>query len=183
MTSNERDEDFSFPWQPAPHAPWLLISANNRQVAQFQAWNENSGSLIVAERHCAQAAYAMNKMYANASREISYADPPEPHDVDLIWNDLRIMQHLVVQWANNAMPDRTPTHALLKFYEEMGELVRDPKDPEEYADLLIMLVDLAAMHGVTDLGAAVKAKMKINANRKWEQTPTGTMQHTNEQDI
>jgi Protein of unknown function (DUF550) len=183
MTSNERDEEYPFPWKPAPHAPWLLISANNRQVAHFQAWNDNSGSLIVSERHCAQAAYAMNEKYGKLGHAISYADPPEPHDVDLNWNDLRVMQHLVVQWADSAMPDRTPTHALLKMSEEIGELIRDPTDPEEYADLFIMLVDLAAMHGVTDLGAAVKAKMKINANRKWEQMPTGTMQHTNEQDI
>ena len=156
---------YPLPWTPAPNARWLLIAANGNQVATFQAWHNQNGVLPDAEKHCALVAEAVN---GNAAAD---------NGIDVNWNDLRIMQRLIVQWANNAMPNRTPSNALLKMTEETAELIRDPTDPEEYADILVMLVDLAAMHGVHDLGEAVRKKMKVNANRTWSQTSTGIMRH------
>lgn len=82
----------------------------------------------------------------------------------------------VVQWANAAIPDRTPASALIKMFEEVGELSKDLSSPGEYADVLIMILDLAHMHGV-DLAQAVRDKMKINRLRTWTRTETGTYQH------
>lgn len=82
----------------------------------------------------------------------------------------------VVQWANSAFPDRKPQSALLKLFEETGELVRDPSDAGEYADIFIMLFDLADMHGV-DVAKAIRDKLALNRQRTWTKTATGTLQH------
>ena len=82
----------------------------------------------------------------------------------------------VVAWANAAIPDRTPASALIKMFEEVGELSKDLRSSGEYADVLIMILDLAHMHGV-DLEKAVRDKMEINRSRTWTRTETGTYQH------
>lgn len=82
----------------------------------------------------------------------------------------------IVEWANQALPGRVVQSALLKLFEETGELVRDPKKSEEYADICIMLFDLAHMNGV-DLTQAIVDKMAINRGRVWTVTPSGTFQH------
>lgn len=83
----------------------------------------------------------------------------------------------VVQWANSVFPDRKPQSALLKLFEETGELVKDPSDASEYADIFIMLLDLADMHGV-DVVKAIRDKLALNRQRTWTKTATGTLQHT-----
>jgi NTP pyrophosphatase (non-canonical NTP hydrolase) len=92
------------------------------------------------------------------------------------------MQTQVVQWADAAFPHRQPWMAFLKLYEEIGEVVRKPHAAGEWADVFIMLVDLAHMHGIRDIGRAVEEKMAINRARKWHHTATGTMQHNGEED-
>jgi NTP pyrophosphatase (non-canonical NTP hydrolase) len=82
----------------------------------------------------------------------------------------------IVEWADQVFPDRTNSSALLKLFEEVGELVKDPHSPGEYADICIMVFDLAHMHGV-DLASAIKEKMQINKARTWRVTATGTLQH------
>jgi NTP pyrophosphatase (non-canonical NTP hydrolase) len=82
----------------------------------------------------------------------------------------------IVDWADSVFPDRTPSSALLKLFEEVGELVRDPTSPGEYADIAIMLFDLAHMHDI-DLGEAIREKMAVNRARTWRITDTGTLQH------
>lgn len=82
----------------------------------------------------------------------------------------------IVGWADEVFPDRPPTSALLKLFEEVGELVKDPSDGSEYADICIMLFDLANMHGV-DITAAIKKKMAINKARTWGLTASGTLRH------
>jgi hypothetical protein len=39
------------------------------------------------------------------------------------------------------------------------------------------MLDLAKMHGVTDLTGAILTKARINQAREWEETTTGTWQH------
>ena len=82
----------------------------------------------------------------------------------------------VVQWADSAFPGRKPQSALLKLFEETGELVKDPSDASEYADIFIMLLDLANMHGV-DVVKAIRDKLALNRQRVWVKTATGTLQH------
>ncbi len=82
----------------------------------------------------------------------------------------------IVEWADSAFPKRTPQSAFLKFFGEIGELVDNPSNPDEYADICIMLFDLANMHGV-DIAQAIKTKMNINRSRTWVTTALGTWRH------
>ena len=91
-------------------------------------------------------------------------------------SDLTELTREVVDWADNAIPERTAASALIKMFEEIGELTKDLRSPGEYADVMIMLLDLAHMHEV-DIGQAVRDKMAVNRSRTWAITETGTYQH------
>lgn len=93
------------------------------------------------------------------------------------FNDLRIMQQLVVLWADATFPNRTPQSAFMKLFEEIGEVIRSPRDAGEWADLFIMQVDLCKMYGIVDIGKAVADKMTVNAHRSWTISGSGTFQH------
>lgn len=90
--------------------------------------------------------------------------------------EIKALTDDIVQWADEVFPNRRPASALLKLFEEVGELVRNPDSPGEYADICIMLFDLANMHNI-DLASAIREKMDINRNRVWTVTRNGTMQH------
>jgi NTP pyrophosphatase (non-canonical NTP hydrolase) len=86
----------------------------------------------------------------------------------------------VVAWADSRFPDRTSQSAFLKLFEEIGELIKNPRSPGEYADVVIMLLDLANMHGV-QMTQAIRDKLAILHDRKeWAQTETGVFQHVGE---
>lgn len=66
--------------------------------------------------------------------------------------------------ADGYLPQRTPASAFLKLFEELGELVAAPHDPDEWADVFIMLLDLAYLYKVTPaLIPAIVHKLGINA--------------------
>jgi len=90
--------------------------------------------------------------------------------------EIKKLTKSIVEWADSVFPDRKPEAALLKLFEEVGELVKNPRSPGEYADICIMLFDLADMHKI-DLAQAIKDKMEVNRSRQWVVTKTGTMQH------
>jgi len=92
-------------------------------------------------------------------------------------SEIKDLTKEIVEWADSVFPDRGPQAALLKLFEETGELVKNPKSPGEYADICIMLFDLANMNGI-DLSSAIKDKLQINKRRTWEKSLTGTLQHT-----
>ena len=85
----------------------------------------------------------------------------------------------VVEWADSVFPDRTEEAALRKLMlEELPELLNGGRgDPGEYADVLILLVDIAHMRGI-DIVAAGHAKMAVNEGRSWVLDPvTGSLKH------
>ena len=89
------------------------------------------------------------------------------------------LQCEVVNWASEAHPHRTPESTMLKLFEEIGEMIADPADASEYADVIIMLLDIAWQNGINGrvLEEAVRGKMKINRARKWRVTEFGTLKH------
>lgn len=91
------------------------------------------------------------------------------------------MQAQVVRWADEMFPDRVPANGFMKFFEEFGEVIKNPRDPQEWADVFIMLFDLADHYGLKGqaLSNAIHAKMSINKGRKWTKSETGVMQHVN----
>ena len=92
---------------------------------------------------------------------------------------LRGAQALVTDWANEVFPDRTIKGTLAKLTsEELPELiVSGMKDELEYADALILVLDLAGQAGI-DIEMALQRKMNINRGRKWRRDPdTGFYSH------
>lgn len=82
-------------------------------------------------------------------------------------------QQRIKEWADRVYPDRTAHGALVKLMlEEVPELLNGGlDDPGEYADTLILLLDIAQMRGINAL-QAVHDKMKINEERTWAIDPT-----------
>lgn len=83
----------------------------------------------------------------------------------------------VHKWADIVFPSRTAPSTFVKLFEEIGEIIKSPSRGSEYADALILLFDLALMHGVSDLEGEIERKMTVNKKRVWEKSPTGTYHH------
>lgn len=89
------------------------------------------------------------------------------------------LQQEIAEWADSVYPHRTNESILKKLDEEVAELRSATLDPHEYADLIILILDLGRMNGI-DIGRAVREKIEINNGRQWAIDPdTGVMSHTN----
>ena len=108
--------------------------------------------------------------------------PQEP-EIAIEWGrsrDLLYVQKLNRQVADRLFPHRTPQSMFLKMYGEIAEIVKDPSDPQEIADLLIMLLDRMDLIGY-DAGLQIMLKLEKNLHRKWHIDPaTGVAQHIKE---
>lgn len=98
------------------------------------------------------------------------------------WADVRRIQQEVKDWADRVYPTRTAHGALTKLMlEEIPEFALNQHDPGEYADLVILVLDIATLNGI-DVATAVRDKMMKNWNRDWRVDPeTGLMRHTNDE--
>lgn len=94
-------------------------------------------------------------------------------------HDLQKMQNDIIEWADSAFPSRTPGIALLKMFSEIGEVIDNPTDPMEWADILVLLLDAASLNGISgdQLTKAFIEKMGINRNREWREGRLGVMSH------
>jgi len=83
--------------------------------------------------------------------------------------NLQHLQSIVVEWADLKFPKRVPSMALLKMFSEIGEVIDNPSDATEWADVLILFLDVAKLSGVSgnDLTTAFIEKMEINKKREW----------------
>lgn len=92
------------------------------------------------------------------------------------------MQADIAQWADTVYPNRTAHGSLAKLVmEEIPEFITcKMKDPLEYADLVIMILDIAHLQGI-NVGRAVVKKMHINRKRTWKvEEGTGFLKHQGE---
>jgi hypothetical protein len=88
----------------------------------------------------------------------------------------------ITAWSNAQFPDRTLFGTVAKLaLEEMPEFLRNRDDPLEYADMLILILDIASQQGI-DVGAALEQKMAINRKRSWAMGADGLYKHTNKDD-
>ncbi len=99
---------------------------------------------------------------------------PEMQDV---LGEVDRLQQIIWEQANKLFPDRTPSSAFMKLYSEIAEVIDSPSSADEYADVFILLLDLAKMHGVVNLGKAILKKSQVNGERKWMKNALGTYQH------
>lgn len=81
-------------------------------------------------------------------------------------------------WQAVTFPKGTPASIVEHLRREVVELVNDPTDSEELADVVILAAGLANVLGV-DLAAVVAEKLAINRQRTWgEADPeTGVVEH------
>lgn len=96
---------------------------------------------------------------------------------------VRGAQQMVTAWADQVFPDRTVKGTLSKMMcEELPEFITSElRDPLEYADLLILVLDLAGQMRI-DVEDALRRKMEINRKRKWRRDPdTGNWRHIREE--
>jgi len=70
------------------------------------------------------------------------------------------------EWQNVTFPQATPASASKHLLKEAHELVAAPTDPEEMADILLLIIGVANKAGV-DLVEAAAAKLAKNKARKW----------------
>lgn len=92
---------------------------------------------------------------------------------------VRLLQLEIAQWADQHFPNRTAHNALSKLMlEELPELISgNLSDPLEFADVLILVLDIAHLQDI-NIADAVRAKMEINRNRAWNIDPeTGLLKH------
>lgn len=86
-------------------------------------------------------------------------------------------QRLITAWADRTFPDRTIEEAVKKLKKETAELeVSGHLDAGEFADVAILLFDIAHLQGI-DLSRAIENKMRINESRTWMKMGDGTHQH------
>lgn len=98
------------------------------------------------------------------------------------WDSISCIQAEISGWADAVFPERTPHNALCKLMlEEIPEFALSQDDPEEYADLVILVLDIATLRGI-DVGAAVRAKMEKNRSRVWAVDENGIMKHVKVED-
>lgn len=87
------------------------------------------------------------------------------------------LQKRISEWADRVYPTRTPEVAFAKMVGEVGEILANPEDPLEWADVAILLLDAAKLRGI-DIVQASHEKMGINEQRTWKVDPrTGLMSH------
>lgn len=81
--------------------------------------------------------------------------------------------------ADRLFPKRTDVSMFLKIYAETAELIDAPDDEDEYADLMIMLLDYGSRKKFA-IEAVIRRKMAINEKRKWNMNQYGAFQHVEE---
>lgn len=90
------------------------------------------------------------------------------------------LQEQVHAWANDTFGERAPARAWLKTFSEIGEVIDNPDDPLEWADVFIMLLDLAKMYNI-NVTRAILDKLFINKGRKWTER-NGVFTHVKDDD-
>ena len=61
---------------------------------------------------------------------------------------LKAFQVGITAWADRMFPDRTADEILRKMLIEVEELIEDRVTPDEYADVVILVLDLASQYGI-----------------------------------
>lgn len=151
----------------------LQKDAAQRGFLQEPTGQERPGVPTVQQQDSQPAAANSHRTVAQ-STVASDSLPPVPPPADPV----TVLQGRIAVWADRVFPHRTPHGSLCKMVmEEIPELLNGGlDDPLEYADVLILLLDVAHLRGI-DAIAAAHQKMSINERRKWQVDPETNMMH------
>lgn len=82
-----------------------------------------------------------------------------------------------VMWANGNFPQATTASKATHLWREAGELLSNPADGEEMADVLLLLLHLADGEGI-DVVAEAERKLAKNKTRTWgKPDAAGVVEH------
>ena len=101
------------------------------------------------------------------------------------YNDWDNLQLRLVEWAKKTFGDQIHQRGTWsKLKEEVDELGEDFEDIEEYADVMILFVQVAAYSGysMNDVFNAARKKFLKNQNRTWKKSGDGFFQHSNKEE-
>lgn len=94
--------------------------------------------------------------------------------------DFRELASEIVAWQRETFPKATPESIVAHLAREVLELADDPFDREEAADVLHLLIGLAAVVGF-DLVEALRVKFERNKARRWGgPDASGVVEHVSE---
>ena len=83
----------------------------------------------------------------------------------------------VTAWRRRRFPRSTVSSTMKHLKREIAELENDPGNPEEIADVLMLLIGLADLQHI-DLAGALAAKLVVNKARPWgEPDAEGVVEH------
>lgn len=99
-------------------------------------------------------------------------------------NTIRSLQRAITRWADVVFPSRSIDNTIYKLREEVQELIDEFStgnpdstiNPGEFADVMILVLDLASLCGI-DASIAMHDKLEINRKRQWTFDSNGLMQH------
>lgn len=165
------------PWATSSDKPWLLLDGKGRRIATFDSITEDGdtrGGINFVNAEFTAGCVELVRGLADT------LDVPVESLEDVILErfgrssitlgvkpNLREMQHAVIAWAQAALPNRTAASTMLKFAEEAGELIQDPRAAKEYADVMVCLLDLADRFGVDMVGQFWARMAELRASA-WE---------------
>lgn len=153
-----------FPRPPCDSMPWNigkldnLVDAHGNTILETCRWDAQTGA---AESN------AVNAEIVHHLSHIAKAGFP---------SDIVLLQDRVHAMSDRLFPNRDVKRAFLKLFEELGEVIRNPRDPKEWADVFILMLDLSRHYGV-GIEQAVDDKCAELETRVWVETETGTYQH------
>ena len=83
----------------------------------------------------------------------------------------------IIKWQDVTFPHATPQSAAKHLRREAKELLDNPTDGGEQADVFILTVAVASLSG-NNLYTEVRRKFKINQEREWgEPDSDGVVEH------
>lgn len=91
-------------------------------------------------------------------------------------SNIREVTAQITEWCDEVYPTRTASHMITKLQDELKELVANPMDAFEVADVAIILFDLCNYQGF-DLATIIHRKMEINRGRQWSINKEGILNH------
>lgn len=83
------------------------------------------------------------------------------------------------RFVRETFPDHTLAGHIAKLKTECDEIMNDPNDVMEFADVLLVFMSMANTAGFDprEILTAAEIKLNINRSRKWRKLHDGTYQH------
>ena len=117
-------------------------------------------------------AVKLNKLEKNIAAALAQAERDGERQASLDF-----FQAEVTKWAQRTFPHHTPPALLAKLRQETSEVLAEPNDLQEAADVFIVALVICGWQGVSLLDVA-RRKMAINRARRWgEPDAQGVVEH------